>query len=348
MQLFGVWRASALTLIFPLVFSLAAFALAMVALFAGTGAQQQQLEDYHIIAINMSYFGQDLIPTPTPTEEEDPTNTGDDSWWDQATEAAGDAVDDVKDELTEELNEIANGAVDKLTEVLGISQWYSFHIMAACQGDFAPNFTDPAAWFNTTNCTAREAGVNFNLTEVLDKEIDAGPLDIDLTKVQVPEAVQDAIDMLNAALFAIFIFYVLGSAFSGLSFLFCIAALSARFRERDGHKKTILFNAASAGLAALTLLVGSVMTTVVANQGSRAINEAGEEAHISAITGRKFMIISWVAFGLMAAAFSIWTVSCFFPRKDRWSQGPRRSDAEKGRASTSSDRGLLGFFGRRR
>lgn len=56
MKLFGAWRFNSLLVVFPLVFSLVAFVLAMIALFAGTGPQQQQLEEYHIIAVCYGVF----------------------------------------------------------------------------------------------------------------------------------------------------------------------------------------------------------------------------------------------------------------------------------------------------
>lgn len=46
-----VGQLSRLHVVFPLIFSLVAFILAMICLFAGTGPQQQALEDYHIIAV---------------------------------------------------------------------------------------------------------------------------------------------------------------------------------------------------------------------------------------------------------------------------------------------------------
>lgn len=51
MQVFGAWKVNSLAVLFPLILSLVAFVLAMIALFAGTGPQQQQLEEYHIIAV---------------------------------------------------------------------------------------------------------------------------------------------------------------------------------------------------------------------------------------------------------------------------------------------------------
>lgn len=45
-------RIRPLAVVIPLVLSLAGFVLAMLALFAGTGSQQQALEDYHLIAVS--------------------------------------------------------------------------------------------------------------------------------------------------------------------------------------------------------------------------------------------------------------------------------------------------------
>lgn len=47
-------RVPPFAILLPLVLSLAAFVLTMIALFAGTGSQQQALESYHIIAVRYS------------------------------------------------------------------------------------------------------------------------------------------------------------------------------------------------------------------------------------------------------------------------------------------------------
>lgn len=109
----------------------------------------------------MSYFGKDLLPTSTSSGAPEPTETnsgGLEGWFDDLGDDIGDAADDIEGEITDQLNDIINDAADKLAETLGISQWYSFHIMNTCEGDFAPNTTVTGAWYNTTNCTAREAG----------------------------------------------------------------------------------------------------------------------------------------------------------------------------------------------
>ncbi|KAI1415784.1 hypothetical protein F5Y13DRAFT_206724 [Hypoxylon sp. FL1857] len=325
--------------IIPLLLSIAGFVLAMLALFAGTGSQQQALEEYHLIAINMSDFGHDLVPTATSSGSQ-PTATSDDGFgWDDIQ----DGLNDIEGEITDQLNDIANDVADGLAKKLGISQWYSLHVMTACEGNFAPNATSPLTWYNTTNCTAQSPGVHFNLTDVLQKEIDAGPLKINATNIPIPDSIRETIDYLNSFLLAIFILYVLGSGFSGLSFLSCIIVLTLR-RDSIGRGTTVI-NAALTALAALSLAIGSAIATAISKKGVSEINSAGDDAGISAVEGTKFMIISWVAFAVMFVALLFWSVSCCLPRRRR---GFAAAYGEKGpRMSTDSSRGLLGIFRRR-
>ncbi|KAI1779589.1 hypothetical protein F4818DRAFT_453641 [Hypoxylon cercidicola] len=334
-----------LAVVIPLILSIAGFVLAMIALFAGTGSQQQALEDYHLIAINMSNFGHDLIPTPTSSGSQ-PTATDDDSSiWDEIE----DGLQDLGDDITDELNDIANDVADRLAGELGISQWYSLHVMTTCEGNFAPNATSPGAWYNTTNCTAQSPGVHFNLTDVIQREIDEGPLNINAADIPIPDSIQQTIDYVNSFLLATFVLYVLGSAFSGLSVLSCVAALALALRRDGAGRGSILVNMAVSTLAALALALGSAIATAVSKRGVREINERGAEAGVAAVEGAKFMIVSWVAFAAMSAALLSWCVPCCLPRRRRAGYPRRAAWGDKTpRVSSDSRRGLLGLFRRRR
>ncbi|KAI1384886.1 uncharacterized protein F4822DRAFT_416612 [Hypoxylon trugodes] len=329
-----------IAVIIPLILSIAGFVLAMLALFAGSGSQQKALEDYHLIALNMSNFGHDLIPTSTSSGSQ-PTATDSDGFgWDDIENG----LDDIEGEITDQLNDIANDVADKLSEKLGISQWYSIHIMTACEGNFAPNATSSGAWYNTTNCTAQSPGVNFNLTDILQREIDQGPLKINATDIPIPDKIREAINYLNSFLLATFVLYVLGSGFSGLSFLSCIVILTLR-RDVIG-RGTIIINIAVAALATLTLALSSAIATAISKKGVSEINDAGDDVGISAVEGTKFMTISWVAFAVMFVTMLFWCASCCLPRRRFGAVG---AYGEKGpRGSTDSNRGLLGIFRRRR
>jgi hypothetical protein len=188
----------------------------------------------------------------------------------------------------------------------------------------------------------------FNLSQTLDREIVIGPLKLNASDLPVPQEVSDAVNDINKAMLAIFVFYILGIAFSGLSFLACIAA----FGMNTTSRLVPLINTIIAALAALTLGIGSALTTAVAKKGEEEINERGQEVGISAQAGVKFMIISWVAFGTSFVAVLFWIASaCVGRRTKRNSQYP---DSEKPvRRSTSIDpagrplHGVRFFSGRR-
>jgi hypothetical protein len=101
----------------------------------------------------MSDFGHDLVPTPT-TGSSQPTSTdgGIGGFFSSV-------VATIESQIEGALEGIENDITNELSAKLGISQWYSIHIMDACEGNFAPNATSPGAWFNTTNCTAQQPGL---------------------------------------------------------------------------------------------------------------------------------------------------------------------------------------------
>lgn len=57
------------------------------------------------------------------------------------------------DKVTDALSDAENDLADELAKKLGIKEFYSIHLADLCDGDFAPNATNPDATFNVTNCT---------------------------------------------------------------------------------------------------------------------------------------------------------------------------------------------------
>ena len=114
-------------------------------------------------------------------------------------------------------------------------------------------------------------------------------------------------------------------------------------------------DAGNALLGALALMIGSAVSTAVAKKGAANINESGDDAGISAVPGHKFIVLSWVAFGLMGATLLFWTLACWSARRAAGGRAfasdhhhHRTYVGEKpGRPSASSDRGLVGGFFRR-
>ncbi|KAL7921197.1 actin cortical patch SUR7/pH-response regulator pali [Trichoderma austrokoningii] len=282
--------------LFPLILSLVAFVLTNLALFAGH--QQGFMEDYAVIRLNTSELGQNILKDgKSSSKSGDDDDDGDESIFGKLMGK----VDDLKDDAKDKLGDIAGDIIANIAEDLGISQWYSVHIMNACQGEFGANSTAAHFTLNTTNCTHSSPSNRFNLTEMLNHELSIGPLDINLADIDWPDSIEDKIRDLNSALLVLFVFFVLGVGFSGLSMLACIPALLL------GDKKIILLtNGAFASLAATCIVLGSAVVTAASSIVASAINKAGEKISLVATTGTKFFTISWVAAVLMIITSLFW------------------------------------------
>ncbi|KXJ95622.1 actin cortical patch SUR7/pH-response regulator pali [Microdochium bolleyi] len=322
MGIFGSWKVKTWPLFIPLALSIAAFVLSMLALFAGTGQQQQALEEYHMFSINVSHFGQELIPSSTQNQPPRPSQSSGGGFWDNLGDTISGIGNEIQDTITDQVNDVIGDVVDEITEKLGISQWYSLHVMNWCEGDFAPNSTAVGAWYNTTNCTERAAGISFNLTEILNHEISIGPLDFNTNEIPLPDRIESAVEQLNSALYALFILFVLAAAFSGFTILLTLVTIVTSFlwgrtshHHQAGHRKTIIGNAVFNFLAVVMLAVAAAIATVVGKKAASEITDAGKDVGISANAGMKFIAICWGAFGAGFLAFVFWSALCCFPRE---------------------------------
>lgn len=119
----------------------------------------------------MSNLGHNLIPTPTSGGNK-PTSTS-------SSGGIGgffsSVVATIASEIGDEINGIGNQVADKLSKELGISQFYSLHLMDACEGNFAPNATAPGAGYNVTNCTSPTPGCKPPLPSSLLGCVASGP-----------------------------------------------------------------------------------------------------------------------------------------------------------------------------
>jgi len=247
----------------------------------------------------MSGFGQDLLPTDNGKDDKE--DDKDSSIFDKIGDVAGDAFD----KLSDELNDIGNSAADKLAEALGISEWYSLHLMDSCEGGFTPNATSPSPGLNVTNCTDSSVGYKINLTQLVDHELDVGPFDLNLADLNFPDGIQRQINKVNRLLMAVTIFYLIGLGLSGL----CVVLAVGDLFMGDRKRLFALIGLAVAGLATLALMIGAAITTAAATNGADTITDIGENVGVYASAGTKFMALSWVSFAVMFLAFTFWLVS---------------------------------------
>ncbi|EEY14873.1 conserved hypothetical protein [Verticillium alfalfae VaMs.102] len=275
------------TVILPFLLSVAAFVISFLLLFAGH--KEGFMEDYSIIRLNTSTLGYDVLSRAT-------------SDGDQDRGGIGGFIDDLSDGVTEFINDLGNDIVDHFSDELGISQWYSIHLMTMCSGDYAPNATDPDAKHNVTSCTKQKPANRVNLTEILDQELAIGPLNLSLADINWPDAIQDQIDTVNKALLAVFILYALAIGFTGLAMLGAVAAFFLDPRRKLASLTNLLLTL----LAAIVLLAGSIGIMIGSRKGARELNKVGEVVGLEAEAGGGFIALSWAAFAVMAAAVMYW------------------------------------------
>lgn len=288
-------RPSAL---FPLALAITAFVLSLLCILAGR--KPGFMENYHIVALNTSTLGHNLIPT-TATTSDTPTSTS--SGLDSIYSALTGDINNITDSIENDLNDILNTAADDLASALGIKEWYSLHMMDMCEGIYSPNATTKGAKYNTTNCTNPMTMYHFNPTKQIEDELAKGGLNVTLSDIDYPSNIQDSINQLHTAVDATFALYCIGIAFSGL------AMCGALFELFSNGSRLISFaNWGICSLASTALLSSSIIITVAASKIAHEVNHNGNDIGMYAYKGHKFLGLTWGAAVAMFVASSAWVV----------------------------------------
>lgn len=299
-----------LIILIPLALSIVGTILSAISLFAGH--KEGFMEDYAIARLNVSRIGYDVIKSSS----DDSSNKDKDE--DKGfLDSIKDKWDDTKDDIKGKLNDAIGDAAGDVADKIGISEWYSLHVMGACEGDYTPNSTVSGASLNITNCTNSEAGFRLNMTAVMDKEIDLGLFDVNIADLGWDEKVQEKLDIINKVLLGLFILYVLGIGFSGLATILCIVAILL-----PDKRIVAVVNLVLATLAMLSLLIASIIITIAVTKGVNELNEVAEKIGVTVVRGDQFLIISWVAAAVMLFAMVFWaTRFCLARKHDRRTHG---------------------------
>lgn len=288
----------------PIVTSLAAFILVLLALLAGS--RPGFMEDYDLVAFNTSGLGKNLIDLDS---DKKPTPTSDSSRCDKlsgflgkACSSAGAVIDDVKDDVEDTLNDIGNRVADHLADRLGIAEFYSLHALTICEGEFKPNATARGADRNVTECH-KGFTKGYNVSAFLDHSLRVGPFKVSLLDLGFTEDIQNAIDTLNTVLKAFTALLIIGVGFTGLSLLGSVLAL---FLIPRRERPVLFANTVLAGAALAFLVLSGLLGTVGASIAEDKINDLGADIGLAASMGKGYIILTWVAVGLMLLAFGYW------------------------------------------
>ncbi|KAF2153686.1 hypothetical protein K461DRAFT_266816 [Myriangium duriaei CBS 260.36] len=297
-------RVSALI---PVFFSLLALILTFLCLFAGS--KTTVLAGYPIITLNTSELFQNSLNT-TIAKSSPKT----------AALINGLPVPDVA------------GGYDTVSRKLGLHDFYTINILNFCEGYFspgpAPNATLKAGDIHKqfSGCTSTKALYDFNFEQILQAEINqAGHTDINLTKLQFPNAVQTGLNAFHKAQEAVFILYCFGIGFTFI--LFGLSLVGVFLSGRISAFINVLF----ASLAFVSLAFASAVVTVLAAKGSSLINKFGKDIGLAASSGGKLLALTWVATVALIVCASVWCFDCIVGRR-----ASRQTRHEEKAGSTSS------------
>lgn len=225
-------------------------------------------------------------------------------------------------------SEIQDGITD-VAQQLGIHDFYSAHLMTYCEGyyyynnnnnnnnsstntntrDNNNNNEDEDAKKNITKCSNRTALYNFNPQKILQQELDASNTGIDLSDLNWPSDISTGLNALRIAAKATFVLYCIAIGFIGIAILAAVASIFLA-----GRLSAIL-NVIADWMAFVTLGIASAIATAVAVKGARTINKYGGEVGVSADRGNKFLVITWVATGLLLLSSVVWCVLAVMGRR---------------------------------
>ncbi|KUJ10390.1 uncharacterized protein LY89DRAFT_787429 [Mollisia scopiformis] len=311
-----------LSALFPMACAIVAFVLSMLCLFAGH--KPGFMEEYHIVTLNTSTLGHNLIPTTTTSSGSTPTATSIGSFFSSIAH-------NISSTIEGDLDGIIGDVADKLAKELGIKQWYSLHLMDMCEGTYAPNATEKGASLNVSTCSNQTAMYHFDISKQLNQELEVGPLKINLSDIDWPSDIQSGLNDLNVALDATFVLYAIGIAAAGCAIL---ASLVAVFLH--GSRLISFGNWGLASLSFFALLIASIIVTVVQSKATHIINKYGNEIGVYAYKGGKYLTLTWVAVALMFLATMAWVVEFCVGRRNKtreYTEKPQRTRWGKPRAS---------------
>ncbi|KAK0734770.1 actin cortical patch SUR7/pH-response regulator pali [Lasiosphaeria miniovina] len=284
-----------LSVAIPIVTSIAAFVLVLIALLAGSN--QGSLEDYDIISNLIMNAANDDDPKPTQTSDLCSHVGG---FLGKACATATAVAGSIESDIVALGNDIANDIADHLAEELGIHQFYSVHALTICEGYYSPNATAVGATRNVTSCyKALDQG--YNVSAIFDHQLQVGPLELNLLDLGFTRDLQDVFDAFKDMTKAFVIILSLGVGLTGLSML---ASVGGLFRHEK--RGLLLANIVLAGLAAGLLTISSAVVTVAASKAASKANEHGNDIGISATAGSKYTAIIWAAVGLMFVTLGYW------------------------------------------
>jgi len=289
------------TAIFPILLSIAAFALSILVLLAGKDTSF--LNDVFVLKIDTSQIATDIDPSAVLRSAGiDPNNTGISQLDDIIASLSA-------DDLGRQLNTAAHE--------LGLHDFYSAHVSTWCEGTLlsdnattATNSSDVEQ--RVTVCTRPAYPFSFNPIAILESELLQG---LTLEQVGFPTAdVDRVVSALEAAYKAMSICYLVGTILAGVSIVTGLVAFRpSRLLEAVNHLVALL--------AFVLLGVGSAIATTIAIRVKDVFNQRAAAVNVSATHSVRFLGMTWAAVVCMLLVSLLWCCVCCcggHSRKESW------------------------------
>lgn len=282
--------------IIPTLCCAAALILSFLCLFAGHKAGF--MEGYHLVTLNTSMIGENIINETRSTD-------------------TGSSLTNLLNSFKNTGGSIINDAIGKVTEEIGIEDFYSAHMLNYCEGQYTPaeaaNNTVKQSEIhkNVTECSKSHAMYKFDPTAIIQEALNKTGVSVTLADLNWPDDIETGIKTLNALMGAMFVLYCVAIA---LIFVATLAAVAAILLS---GRLSACVNFLVAILAFLAIGLASALVTAVMVKATNIINDKGSEIGLQAKRGNKFLALTWVATGLMFAVVLTWVVEFFLGRRPK-------------------------------
>ncbi len=166
---------------------------------------------------------------------------------------------------------------------------------------------------------------HFDISKQLNKELEIGPLHLNLSDIDWPSDIQDGLNDLNTAIDATFVLYAIG--------------IVAFFLH--GSRLISFGNWGLASISFLALLIASIIITVIQSKATKLINKYGNDIGVYAYKGEKYLVLTWVAVAVMFLAMLAWVAEFCVGKRNKGREYTEKSSRRGWGRSRRSDEANL-------
>ena len=222
-----------------------------------------------------------------------------------ATTAACNKGAEIANQAVQLTKDVIDKALGSIAKAIGIKEYYSVHIGALCQGNYKPLFSDKDAKPDVEACSPKFKTEKTDLSKALDDELQVGPFKFKLSDLDLVEGIQKAFDLIPRALAAMAFFFLFATVALVLGLVLSVLTVAFEYKLQKLQKPALLGSLGAMGFGWLTLLIGVIGLTAVAEKIKKSVNDQGETFGMTASTSPGLYFLLWASLLLSTAAFAM-------------------------------------------